>query len=203
MKGLLLKDVYLLWKYCKAILMIVVVFAAIAFVGDSNFFFVAYPGIITGMLPMTLFSYDEIEKFCPYSATLPVSRAQYVSAKYLIGLMVSGGTVCIIALSQVIRVLMSDGHWSDFWPMLFFLAGMSILAPAVMLPFAFKFGTQKGRLIYYAVIGGTCAASFLVTDSGAFSGGNGGNMAVFFSAAAVLYALSWLLSIRFYKKREL
>ena len=43
MKGLLLKDLYMAAKYCRAFLLIVVVFLAVSFFGDDNIFFVVYP----------------------------------------------------------------------------------------------------------------------------------------------------------------
>ena len=39
MKGLLLKDFYLSWRYCRAFIVIVAVFLAVSFTGDDNIFF--------------------------------------------------------------------------------------------------------------------------------------------------------------------
>ena len=58
MKGLLLKDLYQLWKYCRTFLLIVVVFLGVSFVSPENLFFSLYPAMICGVLPMTLLSYD-------------------------------------------------------------------------------------------------------------------------------------------------
>ncbi|MBQ4050664.1 MAG: ABC-2 transporter permease [Oscillospiraceae bacterium] len=203
MKGLIRKDMIMLWKYAKAILIIVAVFTLVSFTGNNDIFFVSYPGIITGMLPMTLLTYDEMERFCPWCDSLPVTRKQYVSAKYLVGLIIGGGTVGVILISQILRVIVSGGHWSDLWSLILFVCGMNILAPAVMLPFAFRFGTQKGRLVYYVVIGGSFAATSITAQNGGFSGSAEGGMTVFFFAAAVIYLLSWLLSVKFYQKREM
>ena len=59
MKGLLLKDFYLISKYCRAFLFIMAVFIGVSFLGEGNLFFAFYPCIISGMLPMTLIAYDE------------------------------------------------------------------------------------------------------------------------------------------------
>ena len=203
MKGLILKDMIMLWKYAKAILIIVAVFTLMPLTGNDNIFFVAYPGIITGMLPMTLLTYDEMERFCSWCDSLPVTRKQYVSAKYLVGLIIGGGTVLVAVVSQILRVVTTNGHWGDLWPLILFLCGMSILAPAVMLPFAFRFGTQKGRLVYYIVIGGSFAITSITAQNGGFSASAEGSMIVFFAAAAVVYLLSWILSVKFYQKREM
>ena len=86
MKGLLLKDFYLSWRYCRAFLVIVAVFLAVSFTGDDNIFFLIYPIMIASVIPMTLVSYDEHDKWTAYSGTLPYTRAQLVSTKYLVGM---------------------------------------------------------------------------------------------------------------------
>ena len=87
MKGLIRKDLYMLWKYMKAMLIAVGVFAVLSFAGNNdNLILTIYPGIITGMLPMTLLTYDEMEHFCPWCDSLPVTRKDYVTAKYLVAL---------------------------------------------------------------------------------------------------------------------
>ena len=202
MKGLIRKDLYMLWKYMKAMLIAVGVFAVLSFAGNNdNLILTIYPGIITGMLPMTLLTYDEMEHFCPWCDSLPVTRKDYVTAKYLVGLLIGGATFCLMTVAQVLRVLLMGGVWGELPLIMSFLAGASVLAPAVMLPFAFKYGTQKGRMIYYIVIGGSFAAVGVLTEQGglAVSGG----MVIFFVIAAAVYLLSWYLSVRFYQKREL
>ena len=63
---------------------------------------------------------------------------------------------------------------------------------------------QKGRIVYYFVIGGIAACSVLMNfdslDTTAIDSGISG-IAVF-AAAALLYCISWLISIRFYQKKE-
>ena len=38
------------------------------------------------------------------------------------------------------------------------LPAMGILAPSLMLPAIFKFGAEKGRVVFYVIICGFCAA---------------------------------------------
>lgn len=51
MKGLLLKDFYMAAKYCKAVLLLVIVFLAASFLGEENIFFAVYPSMIAGSFP--------------------------------------------------------------------------------------------------------------------------------------------------------
>ena len=59
MKGLILKDIYMMMKYCRAYLLIIIVFTAVSFVDNGNLFLVFYPTILCGMIPVNLLSYDE------------------------------------------------------------------------------------------------------------------------------------------------
>ena len=83
MKGLLLKDFYVARKHCKVFVIIMAVFMAISFAGDGDLFFLIYPCFLTGMIPVTLLSYDEHSRWSEYSGTLPCSREQIVSESML------------------------------------------------------------------------------------------------------------------------
>ena len=88
MKGLLLKDAYQIWHYAKGVIMAAVVMMLVGVLsmkGGSNFFMM-YGGLMLGILPMTLLTYDQNSRFSAYSAALPVTKEQLVGGKYLIGL---------------------------------------------------------------------------------------------------------------------
>ena len=57
MKGLLLKDLYMTVKYCRAYFFIAIVIA-IATVWGNSWFFLAYPIIIASVILVNLISYD-------------------------------------------------------------------------------------------------------------------------------------------------
>ena len=87
MKGLLLKDWYMMKKYCRSYVLIAVVFIALSLVSSGNMFFVFYPCLLCGIIPVNLLGYDERSRWMQYSGTLPYTKRQIVSAKYLIGLL--------------------------------------------------------------------------------------------------------------------
>lgn len=64
MKGLLLKDWYMMKKYCRAYLLIAVVFIAVSLFSNDNMFFVFYPCLLCGMIPVNLLAYDERSRWC-------------------------------------------------------------------------------------------------------------------------------------------
>ena len=75
MRGLLLKDWYLIQKYAWSLYLMDVFFIALSLAMDSVFIFI-YPYLFAGIIPMTLYAYDEREKWKAYCAALPVSRRQ-------------------------------------------------------------------------------------------------------------------------------
>lgn len=207
MKGLLLKDWYMIMKYCKAYVLISLVFIGVSIMGDDNFFFILYPCILSGMIPVTLLGYDERSKWDQYCASLPYTKAQIVSGKYLIGMAAQIGMLVLSTVVQGIRMQVKGTFsWESFGSILSMLAAISFLAPAVSLPPMFRWGTEKGRMAYYISVGLICGISaFLVSVSGITVLGSlpsSTAMLLLGLAALVAYGVSWYLSIVFYRKRE-
>ena len=201
MGGLLLKDIYQMIRYCKIFLVIAALFTVLAFSGNGNLFFLLFLGIIGGMLPMNLLAYDERDNWDIYANTLPYSRAQIVSVKYLIGLIIGAG---LIILAAVLSVIMSDFR-GLIWDLLLLLLTLNLLVTALVLPLTFKFGVAKGRIFYYVLLGICFAVSFALAELKksmyiAFSVDfTMSNMVI---VVIAIYLLSWLLSVQFYKKRQ-
>lgn len=207
MKGLLLKDAFVIRKTCKAFILLDIVFIAFSFFEGENMFFLFYPAIISGMLPMTLISLDEKEKWDQYAATLPVTRAQLVSSKYLIGLFGNIIVLVLIAVAQAFRMSREGKFVTEkYFFILVMLLSVGLMIPAILYPLVFRFGIEKGRIFYYITIGAACggAVSFNYISIKSFVKANDFLiMAILLTVVILLYAASWLLSIRFYKNREL
>ena len=75
MRALFLKDWYMAKSYCRSYLFIVAVFAAVSFISSESLFFMAYPTIMFGILPVTLISYDERFTGRPTPARCPSAGA--------------------------------------------------------------------------------------------------------------------------------
>ena len=201
MKGLMKKDFLMLWRASRAFLLICVLFIAMSAISQDNIIFLFMPIMISGLLPSTLLSYDERCKWQEFSGALPVSRAQLVSAKYLLGL---GYMTVILALTLIVHLIVRRYPTEMLLMMLSAVYGLALFISAVSLPMMFKFGVEKGRLWYYAtlvLVGGASGASAgVATDF--FNEGLPSYVWIIFVFGVVIYALSWLLAIRFYQKRE-
>lgn len=208
MKGLLLKDWYMMKKYCRAYLLIAVVFIAVSLGNEDNMFFVFYPCLLCGMIPVNLLGYDERSRWIQYSGTLPYTRTQLVSAKYLIGLFAQMAMVIVTGIVQAVKMSINGNFvWNDFVVLILLLLIVATLTSSISLPFIFKLGVERGRTAYYVMVGFVCAAS--VVASRLFIGKMQAEIEpnVFLVILALVgvgvYVLSWYLSIVFYKKREI
>lgn len=208
MKGLLLKDWYLLRGHCRAYLLLPVLFFALALVSYDPFF-LFYPCMLCGMIPVSLLGYDERSRWTTCSAALPYSRAQLVSVKYLIGLMVQGAVLLAGAAAYGIRLYCDDLLVpEELMYLVLLMLTLSMLGSALPLPFMFRLGVEKGRIAYYVMIGFVCGGSVLAGDllSDRWIQSEEIDLWPLVLLAAVsvgIYALSWYLSVLLYRKREL
>lgn len=212
MKGLFLTDIYMAMKYCRAYVLLTVVFLAVSFFGSDTMFFVLYPVLLAGMLPVTLLGYSERFKWNRYCDLLPVTRRQYVTEKYLF----SGGLLVLVLL------LVMGTHWVREWRSdsfdlveyeLFLLMAMlfGFVSPSVILPCIFKWGSEKGKIAYYVIVGLSC--SFLPIQEMIPRNPHTGAVTLWsFPSSAIpcavilcmlLFAGSWWISVKVYEKREL
>lgn len=210
MKGLLLKDFYMACKYCRAYLLIVLVFALAApFTYGNNLFMLFYPCILASMVPVNLLAYEAQCKWEPFAGTLPYSRCQLVSGKYLTGLISAGLVLVLSGIAQIVGMLAQGGFQAgEFFSLMAALALTACVVPAITLPLIFQFGVEKGRIVYLVMVGLFCGISAFASialpdDVFAQAASFAPAMPLAFLAAVGLYALSWFLSTRFYGKREL
>lgn len=159
MKGLLLKDWYMIKTYCKLYLVMAVLFLAASFVSSDNLFFVFYPCLLCGMIPVNLLAYDERSHWNQYSCTLPYTRAQLVCAKYLVGLFCQLAVLLAAGIVQSLKM----GFTPDLGVLMLSMLTIASFASAIPLPFIFKLGVEKGRTAYYVMIGFVCGASVLLS----------------------------------------
>ena len=206
MKSLLLKDFYMIIKYCKSFFFIIAVFIVSSFLDVNNMFFNIYPIMISSIIPLTLLSYDEKDRWLEYSAGLPYSRAQIVSAKYLIGLGFGAMVFVVSMIAMIIRMVI-DGVFDIFG--LLSMGGVLIIlglvGPSLVFPCIFKMGTEKGRLMFYVMIGFSSAVAAAISAMDFELTFIKGNFIIPIIAAIVIaaYIISWRLSILFFEKREL
>ena len=147
MKGLLRKDLYMMGKYCRAYLLLVIVFLCVSVFGNDNLFFAFYPSLFSGMIPVSLLAYDERSRWMQYSGTLPYTKGQLVSGKYIIGLMTQIAVLIATGIAQAIRMKMNGTfQWDTFDALMLVIFSMAAVVSSISLPFMFKLGWRKAGL---------------------------------------------------------
>ena len=163
MKGLLIKDLYMIRKYCRMLVLMIVVFLGVSVVEEGAIFTV-YPVVLAGLVPSTLIAYEERSRWDVYCNVLPVTKTQIVIEKYIVSF---GGIMFAIILSCIthgVKLSMAGGltaaavlsHFATMF-------SVSLIGPVVVLPFIFAIGLEKGRIVYYITVGVVCAIAVMFT----------------------------------------
>lgn len=210
MKGLILKDLYMVFKYCKIIYILVAIFSIVAVFDNSTTYWIIFPVVLSSTVSITILAYDERSKWISYSDTLPFTRSQAVSSKYILTILSVGTTWIVLSVIQVISGLIRGNFiFVDYIVTITVVLSLGLISPSLMLPIVFKYGTEKGRIAYYAIVailvGGGTALGFFLNDT-TETHTIGMYALETFIVAIVLIAIfigSWALSANIYKKREM
>lgn len=156
MTGLILKDLLILRKTLRSYLFMLIVYAGIAFTGVWSADIVGVLLVVmVVMLPMNVFAYDKQAKWDTYGLALPVGRTKTIAARYLCVLLLCLLSVGLTAILGV--MLYAAGRVEE--PVEFLVSCsvmglMSVLVNAIMLPFLYKFGPERARMMFFGIMGG-------------------------------------------------
>ncbi len=156
MTGLILKDLLILRKTLRSYLFMLIVYVGIAFTGVWSADIVGVLLVVmVVMLPMNVFAYDKQAKWDTYGLALPVGRTKTVAARYVCVLLLCLLSVGLTAILGV--MLYAAGRVEE--PVEFLVSCsvmglMSVLVNAIMLPFLYKFGPERARMMFFGIMGG-------------------------------------------------
>ena len=156
MSGLIVKDFLILRKTLRSYLLILAIYVAVAFAGYWSASFVGgFMMVMVAMLPMNVFAYDKQAKWDVYGLSLPVGRTKTVAARYLAVLIMFAAsavltTVVSVALNIAGRMEESLGEYLLACTV---CAVLAMLVNAMLLPFLYKFGPERARMMFFGVMG--------------------------------------------------
>lgn len=205
MKALLIKDYWMLWADYKRGLVLPFIFVGVSFV-SGDVFWLLWPLYIIGLLPYVLCSYEEQSHWDLYAESMPYGRRTVVRAKFaLLVINTIVGTAGISVIYLIARLLGVFGE--PYLSIAVLCICGSLLPGCLMLPFLFKFGVAKSRMVYMVSIGllGAVTGIFSGSDSAVITELSGflPTPLMLFLLSVVLLVLSEQLSELFYLKREL
>lgn len=219
MKGLLVKDLKLVKNQGKILILLAIAMGAVFGIMDANpSFVVSYMTIFFTIFTISTISYDEYDNGFAFLLTLPATRQQYVHEKYLFSLIMMGGAWAGgMAVSILLGLIWRpEGGFSELYGTSWIFIILGAVMVSVLVPLKLKFEGEKGRLVIPVVCLGGVLLFFLaykyidilpdgftekVIDM-AKDLGTVGIAVVSVVAAVVIFAVSWLCSLRIMKKRE-
>ena len=211
MSGLILKDLLVLRKQGKSYLLIIGIYMVLAFVGVFDYSILSTMMVVlTMMLPMATFSYDELARWDKFAAAMPVGRSGIIKSKYLMALAVIGGAGLLCFVVNII-VAMID-HEAQLGALMASLGGSlgaGLLINAAILPLLFKYGAEKSRSMMMVVMLAVFILVFgliTIAGEGGFALTNAMTAVIPWLAALLVlggFVVSYRISQKLYAQKEL
>ncbi|MBR2830254.1 MAG: ABC-2 transporter permease [Solobacterium sp.] len=206
MKGLFYKDVLMLTRSFRAYLAMTLFFIILATIRPDNSFWAVYGTFFFVTLVSSLMAVDEQSRWLSYCDILPLKRRDIINERYLLSLIL---TAVLVVLFLILSLIFRHADMPTVLVTAGMMVALSLLAISVSMPINVKFGTAKGQMVRMTVIIVMVACGmFIINYAGPITAILLQVKAsiLLFSAAAVIvliFALSWLLSIRIYEKKSL
>lgn len=156
MNGLLIKDLhYMLLQKSFFGLILIIGFALSLTMGDRYYFILVYltfMGVILGFITITM---DDQTNGMSFLFTLPISRKQYITEKYLFSVLMM--LLFFVISLMVVFLTRWIKHYTTPPSEIFFAAlgccACLLFFLSLMLPLALKFGEERARLAYFIALG--------------------------------------------------
>lgn len=165
MKGLILKDLYILKGFVKQFGVIFAFLLVWSFFIKSAYFIVFYFVFMGGSLVISTMSYDEAVSFNRFALTTPVSVRAMIREKYILFLITIGGSAMISILMNLLLCLFPGKDQYFDWEGIWGVVTVMIWAQAAIFPVMYKVGIEKAkniRTLMMLIITGILLGAFFV-----------------------------------------
>ena len=206
MKGLFYKDVLMLTRFFLAYLAMTLFFIILATIRPDNSFWAVYGTFFFVTLVSSLMAVDEQSRWLSYCDILPLKRRDIINERYLLSLIL---TAALVVLFLILSLIFRHADMPTVLVTAGMMVALSLLAISVSMPINVKFGTAKGQMVRMTVIIVMVACGmFIINYAGPITAillQVKASVLLFGIAAFIvlIFALSWLLSIRIYEKKNL
>lgn len=213
MKGLLTKEKYSMWHNGKVFLLIPLFYLAamlISVFGRHNgldFFPLEMIYLFMGLIPISTCNVEIQSRWHNYCMTMPYSRSTIVSSKYISSLIIVALTTVMCSAMLGICVLLGGAVSAESLAGMTFMGiGCGLMPATLFFPLHFKFYSTVGgaRLLFSGLVGGLIGgmnAFFLNFTEDAGAGMTRG-LFIFMLVMMALFALSWLISIAVFRRKD-
>ena len=153
MKGLIIKDLCVIKNQMKTLLLVLAFFVIFSIINEDATFILFLVPFYMIMILITTFNYDEFNKWDSYCNSLPLSRKEIVKSKYIL----FNATSLIVLILGIIASLIIPNFIENitFESIFASIIGVAFgicLVISLLIPFYYKFGSQKGRIMLFLCI---------------------------------------------------
>ena len=208
MKALIYKDLCLLRSYFRSLVLMFVFYLLIGVLNQNSSIFAALVGVLCIISSITSFSYDQFCGWDLYCASLPVGRRTMVLAKYGLVMLLTLSGMAIMTVSGLLLSLVGwGGDSADILPGTLGAGSACCLMVMVLLPFIYRYGVEKGRIILMILSVAIFSGFFAAAEFQVFSGFSEMSFRMFLYFYPLLLVLacvvSYQVSCRFFEAKDL
>ena len=153
MKGLIIKDLCVLKNQMKTLLLVLAFFIIFSIINEDATFILFLVPFYMIMILITTFNYDEFNKWDSYCNSLPLSRKEIVKSKYILFNATSLIALILgILASFIIPSFIENTTFESLFASIIGVAFGICLVISLLIPFYYKFGSSKGRIMLFLCI---------------------------------------------------
>lgn len=199
MNGLFEKDLRLILRRKLTVLVLLMILIVMGLSSD-NLFLTGYGTAIFGFLAMGTLSCDEADNGFAFLFTLPVTRRQYVTEKFLFtGACTLVGWLTSMVVAVAVSAIRDTGYGvsgqiPENAAILFVVFAVIAISTTIQM----RFGVEKSRVVLLLCVGALCAAGMVVSRAG--GGGSGADAdqmhsSIVSSDAMILLAITGVCAV--------
>ena len=216
MKGLIIKDLCVLKNQMKTLLLVLAFFIIFSIINEDATFILFLVPFYMIMILITTFNYDEFNKWDSYCNSLPLSRKEIVKSKYILFNATSLIVLILgILASFIIPSLIENTTFESLFASIIGVAFGICLVISLLIPFYYKFGSSKGRIMLFLCIVILALLIGAITSLDIFNNKelmniinslNNLSLGMFtlllIILTVIIMSISYYISVRIYKNKE-
>ena len=216
MKGLIIKDLCVLKNQMKTLLLVLAFFVIFSIINEDATFILFLVPFYMIMILITTFNYDEFNKWDSYCNSLPLSRKEIVKSKYILFNATSLIVLILgILASFIIPKFIENTTFESIYASIIGVAFGICLVISLLIPFYYKFGSQKGRIMLFLTIAILALLIGMITSLDIFNNIelmniinslNNLSLGMFtillIIITVIIMAISYYISIKIYSNKE-
>lgn len=217
MKGLIIKDLCVLKNQMKTLLLVLAFFIIFSIINEDTTFILFLVPFYMIMILITTFNYDEFNKWDSYCNSLPLSRKEIVKSKYILFNATSLIVLIVGILSSlIIPNFIENTTFESLFASIIGVAFGICLVISLLIPFYYKFGSSKGRIMLFLCIVILALLIGMITSLDIFNNKELMNLLnslnnlslgmitlLLIILTSIVMSISYYISVRIYKNKEL